>query len=373
MKKLTAGIFTVMLGIVGMGVANAEIASKAYVDQTTGSVETKVENLTQIVNTNAGTAESNKEAIETLTSQLEGKADTSALNTLAGRVDANANSITTLNGSGEGSVAKKITDALTPYAKTADVATQIQGATSGLLNETDADTKYAPIATQTTANANKAAIDKLNGTAETTGSILNTLKPYIKTATVNNMLTHKASTDDLDAVEAKADGNTTKIEAINNAETGILAQAKADATAKADAAKSYADTEIGKVNTKFGDYALTTYVNTEVGKKVSTDTYNTQIGVVNPTNMGASASATTVVAGVKEANDAVKVNAKQIADNKTAIDSSLAELGTDVESRLPRPTDACADPTNKCVLVSAGKGNYTWEVIERGTSEVSGN
>ncbi len=304
MKKLTAGIFTVMLGIVGMGAANAEIASKAYVDQTTGSVETKVESLTQIVNANAGTAADNKEAIETLTSQLEGKADTSALDTLAGRVDANTASITTLNGSGEGSVAKKITDALTPYAKTADVATQIQGATAGLLSATDADAAYAPIATKDTADANKAAIEKLNGTAETAGSILNTLAPYAKTADVN---------------------------------------------------ASLAD------------------VNTEVGKKVSTDTYNTQIGVVNPTNMGASASATTVVAGIKEANENVKRNEQNITANREAIDKSLAELGTDVESRLPRPTDACADPKNKCVLVSAGKGNYTWEVIERGTSETSGN
>lgn len=77
---------------------------------------------------------------------------------------------------------------------------------------------------------NKEAIEKLNGDATTEGSVAKAVKDA-KDALQGN----------IDAVDAKAIKNAQDIAAINNAETGILAQAKADATEKADAVQGAVD------------------------------------------------------------------------------------------------------------------------------------
>ena len=83
---------------------------------------------------------------------------------------------------------------------------------------------------------NKADIAKLNGDATTEGSVAKAVADA------------KALVDaDVDAVEAKADKNAEDIAAINNAENGILAQAKADATEKANAVQEAVDVLAGKV------------------------------------------------------------------------------------------------------------------------------
>ena len=49
MKKLTAGIFATLLAVVSTGAANAEIASKGYVDDQVGTVSTEVDSLSTTV------------------------------------------------------------------------------------------------------------------------------------------------------------------------------------------------------------------------------------------------------------------------------------------------------------------------------------
>ena len=49
MKKLTAGIFATLLAVVSTGAANAEIASKGYVDDQVGTVSTQVGSLSTTV------------------------------------------------------------------------------------------------------------------------------------------------------------------------------------------------------------------------------------------------------------------------------------------------------------------------------------
>ena len=72
---------------------------------------------------------------------------------------------------------------------------------------------------------NKEAIEKLNGDATTEGSVAKAVKDAQDTLQTN-----------IDGVDDKADANAEAIAAINNAETGILKQAK-----------DYTDTEVGKV------------------------------------------------------------------------------------------------------------------------------
>lgn len=123
MKKLTAGIFATLLAVVSTGAANAEIASKGYVDQQVDSVEATV----------AGKADSTTvTALDARVKTAEGEIDTLQTD-MAGKAD----KATTLSGYG-------ITDAYTSAqgaalagrvskveAPTAEVAADVTGPVSG--------------------------------------------------------------------------------------------------------------------------------------------------------------------------------------------------------------------------------------------------
>ena len=80
-------------------------------------------------------------------------------------------------------------------------------------------------------------------------------------------------------------------------------------------------------------------------------------------NMGTTAS--TVVTAIKEV--AGEASAAQSA--ASAADSKAQAAQQTANAAIPAPTDDCADSANKCVLVSSGAGNYSWEVIARGDAE----
>lgn len=83
---------------------------------------------------------------------------------------------------------------------------------------------------------NKADIAKLNGDVSTEGSVAKAVADSASTLQ-----------ESINAVDAIADKNAEDIAAINNAESGILAQAKADATEKANAVQEVVDALAGKV------------------------------------------------------------------------------------------------------------------------------
>ena len=102
---------------------------------------------------------------------------------------------------------------------------------------------------------------------------------------------------------------------------------------------------------------------TAADSKLPTATYNTQVGTVSATNMGTTAS--TVVTAIKE----VAGEASTAQSTATAAQQTATQAQQTANAAIPAPTAACADPDNKCVLVSAGAGNYSWEVIARGSAE----
>ena len=74
MKKLTAGIFATLLAVVSVGAANAEIASKGYVDQQVDTVEATVANKADsatvtALDTRVETAEGEIDTLQTTTGQ----------------------------------------------------------------------------------------------------------------------------------------------------------------------------------------------------------------------------------------------------------------------------------------------------------------
>ena len=104
--------------------------------------------------------------------------------------------------------------------------------------------------------------------------------------------------------------------------------------------------------------------------KLPTATYNSQVGTVTAGNMGTSAS--TVVTAIKEvAGEAstAQSTATQAQQTATQAQNTASQAQQTASAAIPAPSDACADSANKCVLVSSGAGNYSWEVIARGSAE----
>ena len=177
MKKLTAGIFTVMLGLCATSGADAAVASQGYVD-------TKVGTLTQ-------TVANNKSAAETAIADAK-KAGTDA-----------AAALETYKTDNNAAVALK--------ANSADVYTK-----SEVYTKTEANAEF--MNSSEVNDAISSAVTGENGA----------LKDYAKVT-------------DLNATNQNVTANTNAISAINNEQTGILALAKADATSKANAAQSAAE------------------------------------------------------------------------------------------------------------------------------------
>lgn len=332
MKKLTAGILTVMLGIVAANSADASIASKGYVD---AQVKTSVSNTTfesfKTENT-ASIADAKKAgtdasaALETYKTSndtaVAAKADTATVNaelakkqdklvstdnvvinadntiTLKGiatdtgladlqkTVGEHTTTLGTLTGDGDGSIAKSIANAISGEVTRADAAyaTAAQGALAATAVQPAA---IADMETKTNAAATYATKTELGAKADK--------------STIG---------------EVPADKTVVKM--IEEAKTAV----SGDTTALA-----------GRVDTIEKSAAYTSGI--------------TAAGV---------AQIETNKTGVADNKAAVAAVTKDLADNYT----KTADLGT-LAKAAP---GECAEPTKKCALVFDGT-KYTWEVIER--------
>lgn len=345
MKKLTAGILTVMLGIVAANSADASIASKGYVD---AQVDTKVStsDFTTFQGTNtAAIAEAKKagteasaalEAYKTSNDAAVGKkADTETVNaelakkqnklvstdnvvinddntiTLKGiatdtgladlqkTVGEHTTTLGTLTGDGDGSIAKSIANAISGEVTRADAAyaTAAQGA------KADTAVQPAAIADMET-KANAAAIYATQAALTTVdGKFAN----YTTTADMNTKL------------EAKADKTTIGTVPEGKTVVTMIEEAKTSAT--------YDDTALkGRVDTIEKSAAYTSGI---------------------------------TAAGVAQ----IETNKTGVAENKTAVEKVAADVAS-LGSLAKAAPGECASSTKKCALVFDGT-NYTWEVIER--------
>lgn len=215
MKKLTAGIFTVLMGLVTVNAAEAAVASKGYVDEMVGGATADITALTQTVADNKAAAEKlvsdykaendakvlantnaiaeNAADIAANTALIGDNADAIAANTTAineeksareaadtaldGRLDTAETNITTLqgdvaalSGDGENSVATQIANAVTE-AKGYTDAEVAELADGQVKTNTDAiaamDAAYKAADTQTLTDA-KAYADQEDAKIEST-------------------------------------------------------------------------------------------------------------------------------------------------------------------------------------------------------------
>ena len=218
----------------------------------------------------------------------------------------------------------------------ADTAVQ-PAAISDMLTKTEAGTTYY---TKTSGDALAGRVTTAEGEID---DIQAEMDNMATNATVSSLATRVTTAEgDIDDLEA----------AVNDAESGLAAT-----NTIADSALSTAQS-----------------AQTTANAALPKETYNSEVGTVSATNMGT--TATTVVTAIKEvkttadgANTAAGA-AQDAADAAQEAAEAAQETADQAQqtanAAIPAPTAACADSVNKCVLVSAGAGNYSWEVIARG-------
>ena len=135
MKKLTAGIFATLLAVVSTGAANAEIASKGYVDDQVGTVSTEVDSLSTTVGQHTTQIAGKADKATTLEGYgiTDGATKEELTSGLAGKVDnediADMQVTTNLTTTSEWGTDKALE---TKYPSNAAVDAAIKTATSGL-------------------------------------------------------------------------------------------------------------------------------------------------------------------------------------------------------------------------------------------------
>lgn len=302
MKKLTAGIFTVLLGVVAANSADAKLTSQAYVDAkvkaNTDAIALKADTTTvNALDGRVTTAEGTIQTHGTDIADLKTKKQDKLVSTDAVVINAD-NTITLKN-----------------IASTGDI-TALQG---------KVDTNTANI------EKNTGAITTLNGADTVENSVAykikNALTDYTTTTAMNEKLDLKA---DKKTIGTVAEGKTV-VQMIEDAKTAATyddAAVKADIKKNADAITTINDSDVmksGITATK-----VTTY-----------DGYADKI----------TAAQTQADKGVEDAG--------KVATDLATTKSTLGLLAT---TQIPA---ACTDPNNDgCTLVYKQTG-FEWELIER--------
>ena len=290
MKKLTAGIFATLLAVVSADGAYAAIASQGYVDDKVEAVETTV----------AGKADSTTvTALDARVKTAEGEIDT--LQTTTGQHTSQIGTINT-------TLSKKLDSdtAASTYQTLANKTTSVSGDST--------DTQYPSAKAVWTAvqsvdaNASVEALEGRVGKLETASAT------HATKTELTQGLAAKANTADL--------GDLATLDVVGSAQITDGAVATADIANKAVTKAKLADdivTSLGKADSALQQASLNGYLTkTAADTAYAGKTLETQVGTVSKENMGTT-TATTVVAGVKEAIDAAKA-----ADTKAGSAASAA-------------------------------------------------
>ena len=374
MKKLTAGILTVMLGIVAANSADASIASKGYVD---AQVKTSVSNTTFESFKTENTA-----AIDAAK-----KAGTDASDALNAYKTTASDTFATKTALSDGLATKQNTLTAADFVKdgTGNVVTSVTVGDDGKIKyTTESVATSAELGDlQTTVAGHTTALGTLNGGADTTGSVANSianaLKDYTTTANMNTALEAKADkatvADDLAKKQDKltagtnitigTDGTISSTYTYNDADVKADITKNANAISAMDTAYKAADTAI---NEKIGTVAegKTVVEMIDDAKNAASGDTTALTGRVETIEKSAAYTSGINAAGVAQ----IETNKTGVAANKTAVEAVAKDLAdnytktADLGTLAKAAPGACAEPTKKCALVFDGT-NYTWEVIER--------
>ena len=386
MKKLTAGIFTALLGLVTVNAANAAIPSTNYVNEHIDAVRSRIDNV-ETAYKNADTAlgtrvtelettvgkgtmsvNGNEQndvitAINALDEKTNGIATNTALETLQQTVTTHTNSLNVLNGTGEGSVAKAETDAVatandyTDQLANGQVKTNkeaIAANTQAIADNATATTNALALKANTAdlgdlAFKNTVATSDLDSTLQTAVGQVATNKSNIESLTTT--VGTKASQADLDTAESAIADNAAAISL--KASQADLNATNAEVAKKADAATM--TTELAKK----ADAATMT---TELAKKADAATMTTKL-----------AEKVDIARGAGAANHVVITDTDgNVTTSATITQGQVENLTTALNAKMPLTTTDTANigVDGTYVLTATTEGGvttYKWEQIERST------
>ena len=322
--------------------------------------------------------------IDTLQSDMAGKANTADLGDLAtldavGSAQITDGSVATGDIADKAVTEAKLSDTVNASLDKADTALQATDL-ADYVTKTAADAAYADIATEGVAstastNAQTALTNIGTLTNLTTEAKTNTVAAINEVATEAAAAASAASAADTKAGQAQtaataAQGEVDALEAVVNNETTGLAAAhtaidalesgKLDKTGTA--ARATADASGNVITTTYATKAEIADLATDENLALKQDKTDNSLATTNKTVVGA-------INEVRGTANTANTAAGAAQDAADAAQEAAEAAQATASAAIPAPTAACADPDNKCVLVSAGAGNYSWEVIARGSAE----
>lgn len=383
MKKLTAGILTVMLGIVAANSADASIASKGYVD---AQVKTSVSNETfnTFKTENTAAIEAAKKVGTDANTALEAY-KTTASSTFATQ---------TALSDGLGNKQNKLTAADFVKDGTGNVVTGVTVGDDGKIKYTTENVATsAELGTlRTTVDGHTTKLDTLTGDGD--GSV----EKSIADAVASTKKAYEAAdATTLQSAKDYADGlagNYATAAQGAKADTAVQPAEIADMETKTHATATYAtQTALEGVDGKFANYTTTADMNTKLEAKADKSTIGevpadkTVVKMIEEAKTAASGDTTALQARVKTIEDSavmasgintekvaqIATNTTGIGENKTAVAAVTKDLADNYTktanlSDLAKATipATCEDPdaANGCALILKN-GVYSWEVIER--------
>lgn len=331
MKKLTAGIFTVLMGLVSVNAADAAVASKGYVDA--------------VVKTKANSADVyTKDEANSLLEQKAGKATT-----LAGygitdaytkeEVDETFETIENVK-----TKVQAVIDSLgSSGGEGGEGATGLQGTV--LKNQQD----IFDLQSTTTQQGNKiTALETLTGE---TGQIAQNITKALTDAKAYTDEKVAALTDEDGEITQNAANITTLQDLVGTTSVATQIDTKIEAL---DLDNTYETKGAAETAQQAAEAKVTELANGQV--KANTDA----ITAINNADTGILAQATEVA--TTKANTA---EANAVADAKTYTDAKVSGLNLQDIARIPA---ACSDANNYCTLTTNGT-QFVWEVIARDATE----
>lgn len=340
MKKLTAGIFTVLLGVVAANSADAALTSKAYV---TAELAKKQDTLT------AGTGIKIDTATNTIST--DGIATSDALTTLEGKVTANTGAIATK--ADQDAMTTALAGKQDKLVSTDNVIINADNTITlqGIATDSNLSDLQKTVEQHTTdIEKNTGAITTLNGADTVENSVAYKIK---------DALTKYTTTTDMDAkLDLKADKTT-------------VAEDLAKKQNKLTAGTNIEIKEDGTINSTYDDSALAGRVTTLEGTGVTKEKID---AIATNTANIAKKQDTLTEAQLNAVNSGITAaGVTQIETNKTAVAAVTNDLANNYTktanlSDLAKATipATCTDPNaaNGCALILKN-GVYSWEVVER--------
>jgi len=430
MKKLTAGIFSVIVGLVSVNAADAAVASQGYVDAKVGANTTKITELSTTVATNATNAAaatkevaddlsayqtSNDAAVAALQAKdtslqadinarkvktvsgenlvldengnltLTGLATDGAFTTLSGTVAEHTAALETLNADSTNvnSVAGKIAAAINSEVSRADGLYATQTALNELTTTVGTKAAQADLdALGTRVGTNETAIGNINTTigtvaeGKTVVGLIDEAKQAASSANSGLETRVKAIEDD-NYTQSEFDAfNTTNTAAIAAAKSEAIADAKTETTTQVNAlangavATNAADIATIKEQQTAQDALIQANTN-NFASYSTTEQMNAAIkagdDAVNAT-IGTVETGKTVVQMIADAQSAATYDDEEVKADISALEAADEAQDVEIGNRIPKPAAECSSAKNYCVLTYNNTGYY-WEVIARENGE----